>query len=139
MDHAFGIQGYAAPPAWNVPFTPLPGLGGQFRMRGYFDGRFRDQNALISQVEYRFPIVWRCGGVGFASAGECPTGAVFSTVAGASGGPRKGRPAGRRGAPRNTCFSRRQRPATPAGRTIEPDGLPLPPLEPWIGGEASSR
>ncbi len=88
-NHVFAIQGYAASTAWNVPFTQLPGLGGQFRMRGYFDGRFRDQNAIISQVEYRFPIVWRFGGVGFASAGVVAPGLLdfdFHDIKGTAGG-----------------------------------------------------
>ncbi len=67
--HVVAVQAYAASAAWDVPFTQLPALGGQFRMRGYFEGRYRDNNAIISQVEYRFPIAWRFGGVGFASAG----------------------------------------------------------------------
>lgn len=67
--HTLAVQGYAASSYWDVPFSHLPVLGGQFRMRGYFEGRFRDKDAVMAQAEYRFPIVWRFGGVGFASAG----------------------------------------------------------------------
>ena len=67
--HVLGVQAWGASSYWDVPFSHLPALGGQFRMRGYFEGRFRDNNAFITQIEYRFPIVWRFGGVGFGSAG----------------------------------------------------------------------
>lgn len=67
--HVIALQGYGASTYWDVPFSHLPALGGQFRMRGYFEGRFRDANAVIAQAEYRFPIVWRFGGVAFGSAG----------------------------------------------------------------------
>ncbi len=39
-------------------------------MRGYYEGRYRDKKLLVVQTEYRFPIVWRFGGVLFAGAGD---------------------------------------------------------------------
>jgi len=38
-------------------------------MRGYFSGRFRDKMMNAIQVEYRLPIYWRFGAVGFAGVG----------------------------------------------------------------------
>ncbi len=52
------------------PFSRLAQLGGEYLLRGYFKGRYRDRNLLALQIEYRFPIWWRFGGVAFASVGE---------------------------------------------------------------------
>lgn len=40
-----------------APFFQLAELGGTKRMRGYFQGRYRDNNAIIVQAEYRVPIL----------------------------------------------------------------------------------
>lgn len=63
------IQGVA-------PFRQLSALGGSRMMRGYYLGRFRDQHLLATQVEYRTPVWWRIGAVGFAGVGN-----VFNEVA----------------------------------------------------------
>ncbi|MFN2260517.1 MAG: BamA/TamA family outer membrane protein [Psychroflexus sp.] len=39
--------------AGDVPFSQLSFMGGQNMMRGYFKGRFRDNNQIAAQVEYR--------------------------------------------------------------------------------------
>ena len=44
-------------------------LGGTKRMRGYYEGRFRDQNAALIQSEVRFDIYRRLGGVVFGAVG----------------------------------------------------------------------
>ena len=31
------------------------------KMRGYFEGTYRDENLLMIQSEYRFPLFWRLG------------------------------------------------------------------------------
>ena len=36
-----------------VPFNQLSQMGGENTMRGYFRGRFRDENQIAAQVEYR--------------------------------------------------------------------------------------
>lgn len=41
----------------DAPFFQLAELGGTKRMRGYFQGRYRDNNAVIIQAEYRVPIL----------------------------------------------------------------------------------
>lgn len=53
-----------------VPFNMLSTLGGTKRMRGYYEGRFRDNNALIFQSEYRIQLPWRLGLVAFADIGQ---------------------------------------------------------------------
>jgi hypothetical protein len=39
-----------------IPFTELPSLGGREFLRGFFDGRFRDQSAFSATLQYRYPI-----------------------------------------------------------------------------------
>jgi outer membrane protein assembly factor BamA len=65
-----------------APFTLLPKLGGSRILRGYRDGRFRDDLAGVLEAEYRFPIAWRFGGVVFGGVGEVASGlAHLSPVA----------------------------------------------------------
>lgn len=52
------------------PFDLLPQLGGDVLLRGYYQGRFRDRVLVAFQAEYRLPVVWRIGVVGFAGAGQ---------------------------------------------------------------------
>jgi outer membrane protein assembly factor BamA len=40
----------------DVPFTQLPMLGGNHKMRGYYEGRFRDNSMLLLQTEFRLQI-----------------------------------------------------------------------------------
>ena len=39
-------------------------------MRGYFQGRYRDNNYIAAQLEYRIRVWWRFGMVGFIGAGD---------------------------------------------------------------------
>ena len=52
------------------PFNQLALLGGTKRMRGYYEGRYRDKNLLLFQAEYRIPNFWRIGMVLFGGVGE---------------------------------------------------------------------
>ena len=55
--------------SWGTPpFNMLSELGGGKRMRGYYQGRLRDDNALLAQGEVRFGIFKRLGGAAFGSA-----------------------------------------------------------------------
>jgi outer membrane protein assembly factor BamA len=45
--------------AGNVPYMQMALMGGTRRMRGYYEGRFRDRSMGILQAAYRFPLVWR--------------------------------------------------------------------------------
>ncbi|TAH13483.1 MAG: hypothetical protein EAZ14_05270 [Runella slithyformis] len=47
----------------NAPFNMLTELGGPKKMRGYYQGRFRDDNAVLTQAELRFPVYGRLGAV----------------------------------------------------------------------------
>ena len=52
------------------PFDLLPQLGGENLLRGYFAGRYRERKLLAFQSEYRLPVVWRLGAVGFVGIGQ---------------------------------------------------------------------
>ena len=54
----------------DVPFTLLPKLGSSSYLRGWLEGRFRDNLATAAQVELRVPVWDRFGAVVFASTGE---------------------------------------------------------------------
>ncbi|MCP5108681.1 MAG: BamA/TamA family outer membrane protein [bacterium] len=69
-NHVFAVQAMVKSQTGTVPFLQLARMGGQFNMRGYFDGRFRDKNLLLFQAEYRMPILRRFGVVGFAGVGN---------------------------------------------------------------------
>ncbi len=53
-----------------VPFLDLSTLGNDDLLRGYPKNRFRDWHFAATQVEYRFPLFWRFGGVAFAGVGD---------------------------------------------------------------------
>lgn len=59
-----------------APFDRLPEIASSNAMRGYLRGRFRDRQALSFEVEYRFPIFWRFGGVVFAGVGQVASSAT---------------------------------------------------------------
>ncbi len=52
-----------------APFSDLSMLGSSKRMRGYYEGRYRDQNIALLQSEVRFDIYKRLGGVVFGAVG----------------------------------------------------------------------
>lgn len=63
------VNGAAVFSAGEVPFHQMPVIGGTKRLRGYFEGKYRDKNLLILQAEFRQPLFWRLGAVGFGGAG----------------------------------------------------------------------
>lgn len=54
----------------NVPWTMLAPLGTSYRMRGYYEGRYRDENIVEAQVELRQKVWRRNGIVVWAGAGN---------------------------------------------------------------------
>jgi outer membrane protein assembly factor BamA len=54
----------------SAPFQSLARFGGPNFMRGYFEGRYRDKNGVGAQLEYRFPVWWRFGLVGFGGLAQ---------------------------------------------------------------------
>ncbi len=58
--------------AGDIPFNALAQMGGEQLMRGYYRGRYRDQNYAALQLEYRmlpFPFAKRWGASVFAGSG----------------------------------------------------------------------
>ncbi|MFN8360686.1 MAG: BamA/TamA family outer membrane protein [Candidatus Kapaibacterium sp.] len=69
-DDAFTYQAIASFVSEGAPFYKLSDVGGEYMLRGYFNSRFRDNNALAVQGEYRSPLWWRFGAVGFLGLGD---------------------------------------------------------------------
>jgi hypothetical protein len=63
----------------NVPLTDLPALGGSARLRGYYQGRYRDHLYLTGQVEWRIRLAGRFSVAPFAAVGN-----VFPTLSAVS-------------------------------------------------------
>lgn len=57
----------------NPPFNEMAFIGGRNKMRGFFEGRFRDRNLLMAQAEYRRFLFWKIGVVAFAGYGVVAT------------------------------------------------------------------
>jgi outer membrane protein assembly factor BamA len=53
-----------------APFYDLPMMGGGSIMRGYYQGRYRDNVLLAAQAEIRWPLFGRFGAVGFAGLAQ---------------------------------------------------------------------
>jgi outer membrane protein assembly factor BamA len=53
-----------------VPFEEMGMIGGEYIMRGYFEGRYRDNNALQAQIEYRSLLTGRLGFALFVAGGN---------------------------------------------------------------------
>lgn len=53
-----------------TPFYLLPQLGNDELMRGYYNGRFRDENLFATQAELRYRFIERLGLVAFVGAGK---------------------------------------------------------------------
>jgi outer membrane protein assembly factor BamA len=69
-DHVLAGNIYFAGSNGDVPFYKLQALGGQSRMRGYFEGRYRDKNYMMMQLEYRQYFWWKFGFAVFVGAGD---------------------------------------------------------------------
>ena len=73
--HALGVHTvlavnyFASFTAGVAPFNAMSLLGGTKRMRGYYEGRYRDKNGALLQTELRFDIYKRLGAVIFGAVG----------------------------------------------------------------------
>jgi outer membrane protein assembly factor BamA len=68
-NHVLAGQFYLFNAIGEVPFYALPKLGGQYKMRGYYEGRYVDNAYFTLQLEYRQYFWWRFGYVVFGSVG----------------------------------------------------------------------
>ena len=73
--HILAYQLIARINTGDVPFLDMSTVGGDVLIRGYARNRFRDNNFVGTQLEYRFPVYKRLGMVAFAAAGD-----VFSAT-----------------------------------------------------------
>ena len=68
--HIIAVQAYSQMIFGTAPFQSLSRFGGSQLMRGYYEGRYRDNHALIIQTEYRWLFTRQLGVVLFAGIGE---------------------------------------------------------------------
>jgi len=64
------VQGVLKSVWGDCPFQTLPMFGGLNLLRGFYEGRYRDQSMLAVQAEYRRPLWGRFGFCGFAGAAQ---------------------------------------------------------------------
>jgi outer membrane protein assembly factor BamA len=69
-ESVLGIQALATLVGGEAPFYLLAELGGSNSMRGYYEGRYRDDVSLATQAEYRFPLLARLRGSAFVGIGD---------------------------------------------------------------------
>jgi outer membrane protein assembly factor BamA len=77
---AVGLRAHFGAAEGSTPFQLLPGLGGDKMMRGFPDGRFRDNLGYVGQAEYRLNLKWRLGFAAFMALGD-----VASDIGGFTG------------------------------------------------------
>jgi outer membrane protein assembly factor BamA len=68
--HVVAIQSTCVFINGSAPFQSYAKFGGANLLRGYFEGRYRDKHAVSLQAEYRIPVWWRLGLVGFAGMAQ---------------------------------------------------------------------
>ena len=68
------MEAYGAWAPGQVPLAEMPALGGSARLRGYFNGRYRDHLYLMGQLEWRIRVYGRFSTAPFAGVGN-----VFSS------------------------------------------------------------
>jgi len=68
-NHVLAGQIYFYNAVGDIPFYAQPKLGGQYKMRGYYEGRYVDNAYFTIQLEYRQYFWWRVGYVVFGSVG----------------------------------------------------------------------
>lgn len=70
QQQVLAIQAYGFFNTGEVPLRSLASFGGSNSMRGFYDGRYRSKNQVVAQAEYRVPLFWRLGAVGFVGVGN---------------------------------------------------------------------
>lgn len=74
LNHILAMQFYNYSTFGESPLRNLAAIGGQDNLRGFYRGRFRDNNAATFIAEYRAPIVWKLSLCAFGGIGN-----VYST------------------------------------------------------------
>lgn len=70
QNQVLAVQAYGFFNGGDVPLRSLASFGGSNSMRGFYDGRYRSKNQVVLQAEYRAPLFWRIGAVGFMGIGN---------------------------------------------------------------------
>jgi outer membrane protein assembly factor BamA len=68
LRHVLAFRGMTGLMTGEPPFQELNSLGNY--LRGYAGNRFLDKHIAVFQAEYRLPLIWRFGLVGFAGFGQ---------------------------------------------------------------------
>lgn len=68
--HVLAAQALLEATTGSAPFDQMVQIGSDTAMRGYTRGRYRDNNGMGAQAEYRSPFVRRFGVVAFVGAGS---------------------------------------------------------------------
>ena len=68
--HVLALNAYGIITTGDVPFYHLALLGGEKKMRGIYEGQYRDKDCWVLQAEYRMPLFWRFGAVAFTGVGD---------------------------------------------------------------------
>lgn len=68
--HVLAGQAWLSFTGGTPPFQHVSLIGGSDRMRGYFEGKYRDRHAMVYQAEYRLHIYRNLGLVFFGGAGQ---------------------------------------------------------------------
>ena len=66
----FALNFYSIYSNSDLPFFQMATLGGQKKMRGFYEGRYRDNNAIVFQAEYRRHLFWQLGFTIFGDLGQ---------------------------------------------------------------------
>ena len=78
--HILAVQTTGMFHTGEVPWRMTSAIGGK-PLRGYYWGRYRDNQYWTAQVEYRMPVWWRLGVTGFVGVSQmAPTFRDFSTA-----------------------------------------------------------
>ena len=68
--HVLGVHARSEMRFGDSPFNDTSNAGGKSLLRGMLKGRYRDNHMAGAQLEYRLPLWWRFGAVGFAGLGR---------------------------------------------------------------------
>lgn len=68
--YTLAFHGYGNFNSGVVPFRAMPVIGGARYLRGYYKGRYRDNNLIVFQGETRIRLFWRIGITAFAGIGQ---------------------------------------------------------------------
>lgn len=69
-ENILALNAYSIYSDADLPFFQMGVLGGTKKMRGFYEGRYRDNNLLVFQAEYRRHLFWILGITVFGDVGQ---------------------------------------------------------------------